>query len=526
LRGFSLSKTLRILKIWWKKLPQSPTRFELRELEETVKHIYKSSYVYGCRSLLPFCDKKHCSLKKETGEKTLDDLLEVEDKIEIHPLIDYHPEIGYSIGAFVGDKKTKLIFISDRLFKTDLNFIETKEDKLKTVYLKNIQNINPDNKYLYNLLNVFKEIKSGVRFTKEARFELVQKLLEKSHYYWYHEDYRWHILIICWAIGTHLYSLFTHYPILHLQGERESGKSTAQLLLETLVRCPTGRNINLREAPLFRTVEALKSTVFIDVTNIKERIEVIDLCEACTEIGSVVRRCEGESHKVVDYHTYTPLCLATREEVSFEPKCIRIITTKAPNKAFTKRRKMILADEELYRLREKMILACLYSWQEVLEAYQNLEQTEKLYGRMFDYFSPLLAICKVFAPEYYNDLLSLAEEYALTFSPSDFMIEIENEVLRFIYNEVYDTDTSGIYLKEITNHLNTVFPNLKIGWQKVKSALNNLRVVNRFYPKKDGVFVYLRKDRILEKIEERFEEIEKPIKSEEEIGIEGLKKWV
>ena len=515
LRKFSLSKTLRILRTWWKKLPQTPTEFPLSELERTVKHIYKSHYIYGCKSMLPFCDKEGCNLKKETEEKTLDDLLETENKIEIHPLIDYHPEVGYSIGAFVGDKKTKLIFVSNSLFKTDLDFLEVKGDNLKIVYLKNIQNINPDRKYTYNLLDVFKKVKSEIKFTKEARFELVQKLLEKSHYYWYHEDPRQHILVICWAIGTHLYPLFTHYPILHFQGERESGKSTIQLLLSTLVRCPTGRNVSLREAPLFRTIEALRPTFLIDVTSIRERTDIIDLCEACTEIGSVVRRCEGESHKVVDYHTYTPVCLATREEVGFEPKCIRILTAKAPTKAFTKRRKMILSDEELYQLREEIILACLYSWKEVLETYQNLEQTEKLYGRMFDYFSPLLAICKVFAPEYYNDLLSLAEEYALTFSPSDYMVEIENEVLRYLYDKVCDTEVSGIYLKEITNYLNLVFPNLKIGWQKVKSALNNLRVVNRFYHKKDGVFVYLRKDRILEKAKERFEEIEKPAESDE-----------
>ena len=111
---------------------------------------------------------------------------------------------------------------------------------------------------------------------------------------------------------------------------------------------------------------------------------------------------------------------------------------------------------------------------------------------------------RYFPPKNFPSLLALAEEYALAFSPTDQLIEIESEVLRYVRQEVCGNGQPGLYLKGVTNHVAAAFPTIKIGWQKVRSALINLRIVNRFYTKKDGVYVYFKRQKVEEKAEERF----------------------
>ena len=206
----------------------------------------------------------------------------------------------------------------------------------------------------------------------------------------------------------------------------------------------------------------------------------------------------------------------------FGPKCITIITTKPPNvKEYTRRRRQIPHDQDLRLLRRAIIHAALDHYEEVREAYETIEQTDRLCGRSFDYWSPLLAICKVFMPERYDELLSLAEEYSEYHKPSDTMVEIENEALRYVAQIVREGET-GAYLKKITAFVKEALAPTSVSWQKVKSALSNLGVVKSYRHKPDGLFVYFRADVVHRKVVERFgEEFEK--QQEEQAAEQGEK---
>lgn len=448
------------------------------------------------------------SEKKESLDEMISSILDSK-RIIVHPSVDYSDQLGYTLGLSIARKNSKLILTCNHVFDVKFGVFNLVEGETNLGILKQVQPMAVNRNYLLDTLKVVR-LKKSKRFStedllKSIRLELIAG---KVSHYWYHEDGRWHIAVACWAIGTFLHVLFVHYPILNLQGERESGKSTLQFLLSYLVRSPTGRTAVLREAPLFRTIESLRPTFFIDVQQVVSRPDLMDLCETCTEVGGSVPRCVGENHKVKYFEVYTPVCLATRVDIPFGSKAIRIITTKPPielHREYTKRRNKIPRDSELSELRQSIMLCCFDYAKEVKAVYDTLEQTEKLYGRLFDYWRPLLAVCKVFFPNRYDELLSLAEDYALLYSPSDFMIEVENEVLRFALT-IIGREPCGAYLKEITKTVDSKFPNLKISWQRVKSAMSNLGIVNRFYSKRGGMYVYFNKEKIEVKTLERFKE--------------------
>jgi len=427
---------------------------------------------------------------------------------ELHPSIDYSEDFGLLLGIFVqGNRESKVILTRNHEFNVDFSVVEIKGEESKVRILKKVQYVPQDESWVLDFVNAFRTRKNKLYSVEELRKKVSSDILGALRLFYYHEDPRVYPLIACWAIGTYLYVIFDHFPILVLQGERESGKTTLLELLKHIVRCPIGRSLALREAPLFRTAESLRPTFLFDVQKISERPDLLDLCEACTEPGGYVSRCTGEKQEPKFYHCYTPVALAVREEVPFLPKAIQIITTKPPphlQRTYTERRLYITKSPGLSELRQNLILCTLEYCEEVKAAYSSVEQTNKLYGRSFDYWRPLLAICKVFLPEKFAELLSFAEEYALKNSPSDFMVEVENEVLRHVLT-LTDETPCGDYLKNITDAVSLKFPGFRVSWQKVKSALINLGIVRRFYNKPEGVFVYLDKAKIEDKAKQRFQ---------------------
>jgi len=434
-------------------------------------------------------------------DKRLGKVFEEINTVELHPAVDFHPEVGLILGLSLESKKEKLI-LGLETWKEDQTRLQGNLSQFpQKIRLKETRNLRSSRKYVVDFLEAFITLQKDGETQKETRNELFQELVKKIAYYWWHQDERWYITVACWVIGTYCYPMFTHFPILHLQGERESGKTTLENLLYELVRDPTPRGIAMREAPLFRTIEALRPTILADVQNVSSRPDLVDICECCTEPGSSVRRCIGETHRVVDFDVFTPVCLATREDTPFEPKCIRIITTRPPSdihRLYTKRRLWIRNDPELRELRKSIILTVLRDWEFIYEAYNEVEQTEKLYGRVFDYWRPLLAICKAFDPSRYEQLLGLAEEYALMNSIGDLMVEVENAVLRVLA----DNPSGSIYLKTLTEMVDNEIPGIRISWQRVKSALANLGVVKTTRSRRDGLVIYLDMDRVKSKAKE------------------------
>jgi hypothetical protein len=124
------------------------------------------------------------------------------------------------------------------------------------------------------------------------------------------------------------------------------------------------------------------------------------------------------------------------------------------------------------------------------EAYESLEQTDKLYGRAFNYWAPLLAVCKVFAPEKFNDLLKLAEEDAEKAEKGDRLSEVEAAVLAVLSEEVKGderrAENCNCAFEGVTEKVQNIVPWVK-DWHIVVSALENLGVTQRKYQTSKGV---------------------------------------
>jgi len=295
-------------------------------------------------------------------------------------------------------------------------------------------------------------------------------------------------MIACWILGSYMFPLFTFYPILHLQGVRESGKSTLLEVIRKLAWNPTGREVALREADLFRTIEGSRVTYLADVTTMRAKqpgiIDVIDVYETGSEQGGSVRRCDPETHEPRDYKTYSPKAIATREEVPFEAKCLRIITQQAEERVYTKRRVELLHDPEFPTMIGDIIHCCLQVSRRVLEAYDSMEQTDKLMGRRFDYWRPILAVCKVFSPGRFDKLLKLAEEDAERQEAGDLMTEVEDCVISILLKE--QGGSVAKLLKDLTKEVQDRISWVK-SWHPVKSAIRNLGVAKQSYQTGQGV---------------------------------------
>jgi hypothetical protein len=136
----------------------------------------------------------------------------------------------------------------------------------------------------------------------------------------------------------------------------------------------------------------------------------------------------------------------------------------------------------------------------VKRAYDSLEQTDKLYGRSFNYRAPLLSVCKVFASERFDELLKLAEEDAEKAEKGDRLSEVEEAVLSILLEE--KTETVTVLLKELTQQVQNIVPWVK-DWHIVVSALENLGVIQRKYPTSKGVQYQIKLEKVRKEAEKR-----------------------
>ena len=342
-------------------------------------------------------------------------------------------------------------------------------------------------KQLEEILLVSAELQKTGTTAKEAGKNVSDLLLQKALYYFYHSDQRWHLAISCFAVVTYYHRLFHTLGILVFQGPRGSGKSTIGTFMRSVCWNPTSLQAGLRSAPLFRSIEASRPTFFADLTKINVRdADLTDLFEIIEQDGSV-RRCVGENNEPTDFYVFCPKIIMVRQTVSFSHKCIECVTEPAPRGTpYTERRRFIATDQELKDVRSGLLRMAISDWRSILAAYEGIHSDEKLYGRRFDLWRPLLAVCKVCYPDRYNDLLSLAYEDAERAEKGDVTSDVEDALLAYFLMSEGDSQT--FLLGELTEHAQK-----QLGAQVVKtyhivaSALKNMGVVKKKQSTSDGV---------------------------------------
>ena len=450
-----------------------------------------------CEKCGRYCTKSKTKERRELEEnlspqKFIEEELARQSDIVLHPLMDYNPEVGLSLGISPLSDHKSLIFLAEKPFLTSSDALQIQETFSKPIHVRKLKWVKLHKSDSYILLNVAGEHFKKGEIQFPAKSEVFSEVLGKLSYYWWHGDSRYYTFVVCWIIGTYFHRLFAFFPALNVQGQRQTGKTTLLDIIAQSAWNPTGRETAVREADLFRTVEGTRGTYILDVTALpkgKDRQDVIDVMETGTEIGGCVRRIHPKTGKPMEFETYGPKAIATRYELPFVAKCIRIITEQAPDPEYAKRRALIPFDKDWLHVKELLVKAAIKYWREVKEAYDGIEQTDKLCGRAFNYWAPLLAVCKVFAPERFGELLSLAEEDAERAEKGDKLSEVEDAVLAVLSalkTEKEEQKTLTILLKELTERVQRLVSWVQ-DWHIVVSALQNLGVVQRKYQTSRGV---------------------------------------
>ena len=466
-------------------------------------------YVYGCSDdvFSKLCPgPAECPIKAEA--LTLNELVEERVKqlsaVKIHPLIDYHPETGLTIGIFGIAKNQSVIFLAEKPIKVQNNTPAKWNPFAKPISLIQLKWAKLRENWERQMISIIEEYSKKGKIEFPAQNEVFEETLAQINKYFYHSDGRVYVLVVCWIIATYFHPLFEYFPILNLQGQRETGKTTLLAILEQTCWNPTGQETALSEAALFRTIQDSRPTYIVDITGMNPKspryFDVVDVCEKGTEKGGVVRRCQPKSLKPLEWQTYGPKAVATREELPFTVKCIRVITEKAPGKEYSLRRHMLEFDEKWPRIVNMLLKAAIKYWPQVLQAYRELEPTGKLMGRSFNYWQPILAVCKVFAPNRYSELVGLAEEMTMREQIADQISFAEEAIL--IWASTQDGSTVTVSLGDLMRICQEFNPEIK-GWKTVFSALENLSIHKEIQKTTKGYKIRIDVERAKRKAEER-----------------------
>jgi len=433
-------------------------------------------------------------------DKALDDFISKGNTIRVHPVIDFKEELGLSLGAplSIEDGKGKTVVTKDSLFAGTSTLEQLDgEPPDKELVARDVDFALTTENIIGKVVQLVVEARREGEIEKgEDSSELFDKVYRKVSYYWYHSDGRWQLALTCWIIGTYFFPLFEWYSIWMAQGQRETGKTTSLKVIHSLAWNPTDIETNLRPAPLYRSVEGVRPTYITDITKLskQQRNEVVDVYESGVERSGSIKRCIGEANKPKRFYTFCPKAIASRRDLPFDAKAIKVITEEPPTDKekmkYRRRWTELRRDRETEELRSELMRLALTRWEEVMDAYREVEQDKDLMGRAFTRWESLFAVCKAFAPERLGDLRALAVENARRRKPTDFTYTVENAVLGFLLEEIPEegVDTYAISLTgdgSLTQGVEGIMDQ-DVAWQTVKSAVTNLRIIKEDFETSSG----------------------------------------
>jgi len=225
-------------------------------------------------------------------------------------------------------------------------------------------------------------------------------------------------LVACWIVGTYFYLLFPAFPRLHLQGERESGKSKllhgiSLLAFNGLLR------LNPTPAVLFRMISPLRPTFCLDEVESlagEEHRTIISIINTGYKAGGCVDRCAGDRWQDIDrFEVYAPVALGGIAGVNptTESRCVSFLMERGRDKEKLNR-EIVATDPTFAELRNRCYRLTLTAFPDVSQQFGTLGIPEWLNGRLRELYKPLLTVAaladKTSDADLSKDVLALAGE--------------------------------------------------------------------------------------------------------------------
>jgi len=219
-------------------------------------------------------------------------------------------------------------------------------------------------------------------------------LIEKARSLIWFEDERWYSFISLWCAGTYLFPAFPAFPYIQLTGEKGSGKTKTEDLLECV--CFNAlRMIDPTPAVLFRIVEALRPTLLLDEIekmNTDEAKEVRGIINAGYKQRATVSRVEGEDRHIKFFHVYSPKCLAGIKGLGSvtEDRCITVVMSKPSQEDSRQNRVVDPTDTEWAVIRDSFYRLPFSYGDKILQGLDEKSFPVWLRARDRELWSPLL----------------------------------------------------------------------------------------------------------------------------------------
>ena len=214
------------------------------------------------------------------------------------------------------------------------------------------------------------------------------------------KDFQWYYILPLWVIGTYFYTIFETYPYLAFEGVKGSGK-TKVARITTRMSFNGIPSINLTDASLFRIIESLRCTVWIDEGESLKDHDKAQALRAVLNGGyskgtSIIRQEKTAKDNFIaqNYEIYSPKLISNTRglEDTLQSRTIRIIMLRAKSE-----RGMILdteTSEQWDIIRHDCYCFALNYFTEIRGIYLNDPTVKIANNRHNDLWCPLLSIGK------------------------------------------------------------------------------------------------------------------------------------
>ncbi len=258
--------------------------------------------------------------------------------------------------------------------------------------------------------------------------ELFTEIREYISRFIYLPEERHYDLLTLWTMGTYTFKIFRYFPYIHLNAEKNSGKTTLMDVLAPI--CFNGDiSSNQTEAVIFREVQASLPTMFMDEVeklskNSKQFMNtgIAEVLKTGFNSNGAVKRCIGEEYKIGKFSSYCPKMLAGINELEEVLRdraiCITMIR-KGKNETVEK---YIDSDTDIQNqqkeIRDKLYMLGLNFCSDIFNLYKELsnnqEIIEVLDNRTSDLWLPMIAFAKLVGgnstPNLTSKMILLAQE--------------------------------------------------------------------------------------------------------------------